>query len=271
MGQDRDLVVATDKRGAAAVRPVTGRQAGTLGHPRRHGCLPSLGGDGADRTVRDHPAGGEIGGLPDQHLSRFGRGLEPLRGVHDVAHRRVVAPGPQGAHQDLPRVHAHPQPHVEPQLGRGVAQRDGEPERGPHRPLGIVLMGDRGAEQRQDGVPDDLVDPATELLDVGHQPLEAPVDDALHLLGIAVLRQGGEADDVGEQDGDHPPLIAAQPQVGAAARAEPSAFGHVRAADRAGHPASVWTASPLSGTSWPGVNAATVHRAVRDDNLARHG
>ena len=60
-----------------------------------------------------------------------------------------------------------------------------------------------------------------------------------------MLRQGGEADDVGEQDRDDPPLIAAQPQVGAATRAEPSAVGKVCAADRAGHAASVRTASRL--------------------------
>ena len=244
VGQQRDLVVAADQRGAAAVRPVSGREAGVLGHPRGHRRLPTLGGDGAHRSVRDHPLGGEVGGLPDQHLSRFGGGLEALRGVHDVAHGRVVAAGPQGAHQDLPGVHADPQPHVEPQVGGGLVQRVGEPERGPHRPLGVVLMGGRGTEQRQDGVPHDLVDPAAELLDDGHQPLEAPVDDALDLLGVAVFGQGGEADDVGEQDGDHPPLVAAQLQVGTAARAEPSALGHIRAADRAGHETSVWTRLP---------------------------
>src|SRR5262249_4998262 len=57
----------------------------------------------------------------------------------------------------------------------------------------------------------------------------------------------GEADDVGEQDGDHPPLVAAEPEVGAAARAEPSAVGHGRAAGRAGHGASVWTATSPAG------------------------
>ncbi len=247
VGQQRDLVVATDQRGPAAVGPVTGRQASTLRHPCRDGRLAPFGGDGAHRAIRDRPAGGEIGVLPDEHLPGFSRRLESLCGVHDVAHRRVVAPGPQGSHQDLARVDAHPKPHVEPQVGRGLAQRDVEPERGPDRPLGVVFMGDRGSEQRQDGVPDDLVDPATELLDVGDQSLEAPVDDAFHVLGVAMFRHGGEADDVGEQDGDHPPLVAAQPQVGAATRAESSTFRDVRAADGAGHPASVWTASRVVG------------------------
>jgi hypothetical protein len=131
-------------------------------------------------------------------------------------------------------------------------------------------VGDRGSEQRQDGVADDLVDPAAELLDDGDEPLEAPVDDALDLLGIAVLRQAGEADDVGEQDGDHASLIAAQPEIGTAARAEPSAIGCIRATDRAGHDASVWSASrpprPVSRGDGPGGPSP---RAVRGADQKR--
>ena len=41
------------------------------------------------------------------------------------------------------------------------------------------------AEQRDDGVADDLVDAAAEGVDVGDEPLEAPVDEVLHLLRVA--------------------------------------------------------------------------------------
>ena len=74
------------------------------------------------------------------------------------------------------------------------------PQRGAHRTLGVVLVGDGGPEQRHDGVADDLVDAPAEGRDVAHEALEAPVDDALHLLGVAELRQRREADEVGEQD-----------------------------------------------------------------------
>ena len=81
-------------------------------------------------------------------------------------------------------------------------------QRGPHGPLGVVLVGDRRTEQGDDGVADDLVDPAAEGVDVGHEPLEAVVDQVLHLLGVAGLGQRREADEVGEQDRDDPTLVA---------------------------------------------------------------
>jgi hypothetical protein len=52
----------------------------------------------------------------------------------------------------------------------------------PHRSLGVVLVGGRRAEQGEDGVADDLVDPATERLDVGDEALEAAVGEPLDLL-----------------------------------------------------------------------------------------
>ena len=63
-------------------------------------------------------------------------------------------------------------------------------QRGAHRPLGVVLVGHRRAEQGDDGVADDLVDPPAEGGDVVHQPLEAAVDEVLHLLGVAASRTG---------------------------------------------------------------------------------
>ena len=61
-------------------------------------------------------------------------------------------------------------------------------QRGPDRPLGVVLVGDRGPEQGDDLVADDLVEPAAERGDVGHQPLETVVDQAFDLLGIGAGR-----------------------------------------------------------------------------------
>ena len=57
-----------------------------------------------------------------------------------------------------------------------------------HGALGVVLVGDRRAEQGDDGVADDLVDPAAEVGDVGGQALEAAVDEVLDLLGVAASR-----------------------------------------------------------------------------------
>ncbi len=235
VGEERDLVVAADQRGAGAVGSVAGRQSGTFGHPGRHRGLPALGRDLAHRSVGDHPTGGEVGGLPHQHLPRLGGRLQPLGRVHDVAHRGVVAACPQRAYEDLARVHPHAQAHADTKLcvhgGECLVQLEG----GPHGPLGVVLVGDGGAEQGQDGIAHDLVDPSAEGDDVGDQPLEAPVHQLLDLLGVAVLRQCGEPDQVGEHDGDHAPFVAAHLQVGTARRAEPRAVRHLGAARGAGH------------------------------------
>ena len=73
-------------------------------------------------------------------------------------------------------------------LGGERGERLVHAQRGPHGPLGVVLVGDRGAEQGDDLVADDLVEPAAEGGDVGDEPLEAVVDEALHLLGVGAGR-----------------------------------------------------------------------------------
>ena len=73
---------------------------------------------------------------------------------------------------------------------------------GTHGSLGVVLVSDGGAEQGDDAVAEQLVDAPTELLDVGDEPLEARFDQALDLLGVAVLGKCGVSDQVGEQDRD---------------------------------------------------------------------
>ena len=127
------------------------------------------------------------------------------------------------------------------------------PQRGAHGPLGVVLVGDRRAEQGDDGVADDLVDLPAEGVDVGDEPLEAAVDEVLHLLGIAGLGQRREADEVGEEDRDDPTLVAPQPQVVPARGAEPCARRHVRMAAGAGHHGRIYRGglgrpSPFGGS-----------------------
>ena len=107
------------------------------------------------------------------------------------------------------------------------------PQRGAHGPLGVVLVGDRGTEQGDDRVADDLVDLAAERGDVGHEALEAVVDQVLDLLGVERLGQRGEADQVGEQDRHDPALVGARRKAMPARRAEPGPGRRV--APHAGH------------------------------------
>ena len=109
------------------------------------------------------------------------------------------------------------------EVGDPLGDRSLHAQRCPHGPLGVVLVGDGRAEQGDDGVTEDLVDPAPEAGHVLHQALEQPVDERLDLLGVDALGLAGEADEIGEEDGDDPALLAA-----ARPRAWPQ-FGQKRA------------------------------------------
>ena len=103
-----------------------------------------------------------------------------------------------------------------------MSERRLHPQRRPHGALGVVLVGDRGAEQGEDSVTEDLVDPAAERGDVVDEQLKAGVDQPLDGFGIAVLGQRRETDEIGEQHRGDPPFFCLRGGDGVAARrAEP--------------------------------------------------
>ena len=75
-------------------------------------------------------------------------------------------------------------------------------ERGVARPHGVVLVGERRAEERHDPVAHDLVDGALVAVDGLHHPLEHGIEELARLLGVAVGQQLHRALEVGEQHGD---------------------------------------------------------------------
>src|SRR5919109_1138551 len=80
-------------------------------------------------------------------------------------------------------------------------------ERGAERALGVVLVRHRRAEDHEDRVADELLDRAFVALGLAHERLEDVAHELLELLGIERLRERGEADDVGEEDGDETPFL----------------------------------------------------------------
>ena len=90
-----------------------------------------------------------------------------------------------------------------------LGDRSLHPQRCSHGALGVVLVGDRRAEQGDDGVAEDLVDPPAEAGHVVDEALEEPVDERLDLLRIHPLGLAGEPDEIGEQHGDDAPLLPA--------------------------------------------------------------
>ena len=89
-----------------------------------------------------------------------------------------------------------------PEAAHGGHQLEG----GADGSLGVVLVAGRGAPDGHDGVADELLDRAAVPLDDAARQLEVARQELAHLLGVAVLGQGGEADQVGEQDGDQAAL-----------------------------------------------------------------
>ena len=81
-----------------------------------------------------------------------------------------------------------------------------ELEAGPHRPLGVVLVGDRRAPDRHDRVADELLDRPAVAGDHLAGELEVAGEGVADLLRVALLGEGGEADEVGEEDRDEPAL-----------------------------------------------------------------
>ena len=232
-----ELGVAADEAevGAPHARARCGERA--AGQPRGDRLLAAARLQLGGRAVLDDVVGERVGGLADEHTAGRRLGLQPGRGVHHVAHGRVVGAG-ERADEHLARVDADAE--LE-RVGRALVLDvavDGllHAQRRPHGALGVVLVGDRGAEQGEDAVAEQLVDPTTERGDVVDQTLEHAVDEPLHLFGVEVLGERGEADHVAEQHGDDAPFLGLTCRDGmAAGGAEARSRGQGRCARGAEH------------------------------------
>ncbi len=75
-------------------------------------------------------------------------------------------------------------------------------ERGRAGALGVVLVGDRGAEERHDAVAGVLVDGPLVAVDAVREDPEEAIEETMPFLGIDALGELHRARDVGEEDGD---------------------------------------------------------------------
>ena len=199
----------------------------------------------------DRLRGERVGGVADEDPAGRRGALQSRCGVDDVAHRGVLGAG-QRSDQDLAGVDAdsHPDPGASGKARRAdeVSQRRLHAQCGAHGAFGVVLVRDRCAEQGEDPVAEDLVDPAAERGDVVDEQLEARVDQPLDGFGIAVLGQRREPDEIGEQHGGDAPLLGlcGRDRV-AACRAEPGICRNLRRAGRTEHdPLSVGQIDPAA-------------------------
>ena len=84
--------------------------------------------------------------------------------------------------------------------------RLGERERRAHRPFRVVLASHRRAPDRHHCVADELLDRAAQAFDQRAAALEVLAEELADVLGVTMLGQRREADQVGEQHRDEPSL-----------------------------------------------------------------
>ena len=138
---------------------------------------------------------------------RTGRGcaLEPRCGVDDVARSHSLACLGPGVERDQRFAGRDPDADLElALLGELVPDR----ERRSHRTLGIVLVRDRRAEHGHDRVADELLDGASEALELRAHLRVVRLEQAAHVLRVHALGACGEADEVAEEAGDDLALLA---------------------------------------------------------------
>ena len=151
----------------------------------------------------------------------------PLRGV---VHAQVVTDAPD---DDLARVGAHAHREVEPALAPHIVGEGPEIARHLERrragALGVVLVGDGGAEERHDAVAGVLVDGPLVAVDAVGENAEEAIEEAMPVLGVDALGELHRARDVREEHGDRLALAlerapGGKDLLGGAARRAPQAL-----------------------------------------------
>ena len=82
-----------------------------------------------------------------------------------------------------------------------LLDRGRDPQRAQQRPLRVVLVRDGRAEDRHDGVADELLRRAAEPLDLANDAGVVDGERVLDVFGVGQIERGGETDEVAEEDG----------------------------------------------------------------------
>ena len=199
--EERHLGLAPDERRSGVPAPLPGRRDRDHRPPGVDRLLAALDVERAPRLVADR--------VPRWPRTCRGR-RAPRRAAHGSrAGARCSRRRPSrcsrrrpAARRRAPR-RCSPRPasgRRSPRSWREPGQRLLHPQRGPHRPLGVVLVGHRRAEQGHDRVADDLVDPAAERRHVLHELVRSSSSTrAFTCSGSDASEKVGEPDEVGEE------------------------------------------------------------------------
>ena len=199
--QQAPLAVTPDEAQALGPRLLGHGRARRDGAPHRNRLGLALGGQRLVLGVADRAARPAVGGLVDEHAADGRGGLQPGRRVDDVADgidRSVVAEGDERLSARHADTHSQRVSPCDPLA---------DLERRPDRPLRIVLVRGRRAEQRHHAVAHELADGAAVLLDRRLQGHVIRREQLLHVLDVQALGPAREADQVGEEHRDDAPLL----------------------------------------------------------------
>jgi hypothetical protein len=242
ISEDRELALTTHELSARVMRDVHAEarsSSGCLPYGDRLGLALRL--DCWRLAVLDRLPRRAIGHLVRQDsvhgccALQAGGGVDDVSRGHSLAFRRA---GPQGDER-LPGRNSDAE--LEAFLDREVADR----ESGADRALRIVLVRRRRAEERHDGIPDELLDGAAVALELATDAVVVRTEDGAHLLRVELLGLRRKPDKVAEEDGDDLALLACD------------CFGSER---RAAHPAQAEALGVLLAAARTADHAQRVRR-----------
>jgi len=182
---------------------------------------------------------GQVGLLADEDSVRWGGRLDTGGRVEDVPGGRPFALARARAehHERLAGMDPDADVQVEPLvLGVQLGDRLLDREPGADGALGVVLVGLRRAEERQDRIAAELLERAAVALELGPYPCVVRSDERLDVLGVELLGSCCRADEVDEDRRDDLSFLARRRGSGragqrrAAGQAEASLCGIFRTA-----------------------------------------
>ena len=185
----------------------------------------------------DHHAHGRSGGF------QAGGGVDGVAGEEALA----GAGGDVEAHKGLAGVDADTGLQGTAVGASHAVELLDDAQAGTHRPLGVVLVHHRHAEDADHGVADELLDGAAMGLDDRTHRVVVAAQQGVDVLGVGLLRERREADEVAEETGDDLAFLrrARRPRKRPGALgAEAVVFGALATAGWTGDHASPGVTSP---------------------------
>ena len=190
------------------VDPEAGAALDRLPRGNRPGL--ALGHDRLDMPVGDRAIRRVVGRLADEDAVDGCGGLEARGRVDDVAGRHSLSAAGIGPEDDQRLAGVHADAHVQVEAGLLLVQpvdRSPDRERRADRALGIVLVGHRRAEERHDGVADELLDRPPVVLELVAQERVVRRQGAADVLDVHALAPAREPDEIGEEHRDDLALL----------------------------------------------------------------